>query len=65
LVDRNYTFKGKETPSQAWTGLQGSRRLSLPEFLDGRPTKLVKFSALCTGILYPKEIFIGLVSIGG
>jgi hypothetical protein len=46
-------IKGKAIPLQAWTGLEGSRRLRLPEFQDDRHVKVVRLSALRTGRLYP------------
>jgi len=45
--------KGKVVPILAWTGLCGSRNLSLPEFLDSQNMKVARLSALCTGHLYP------------
>ena len=38
---------------QAWAGPWGPMRLRLPEFLDGRHIKVVRFSALRTGRFYP------------
>ena len=38
---------------QAWTGPEGSRRLRFPDFKDIRHIKVVRFSALPTGRLYP------------
>ena len=58
------TKKGKAVPLQAWTGPEGSRKLRLPDFVttaqDGG-----RFSALRTGRLYPQEIILVLISIGG
>ena len=48
--------KGKTVPLQAWTGAEGSRKLSL----DGG-----RLSALRTGRLYPQEILLVLISVRG
>ena len=40
-------------PLQAWRGSLGTRRLSLPEFLDSRHMKVVRLSALRNSCLYP------------
>jgi len=47
-----YSGKSKATPLQAWTGPEGSRRLSVPRFQDSRQMKVVRLSALHTGRLY-------------
>ena len=56
--------KGKAVPLQAWTGPEGSRKLRFPDFVtmvqDGG-----RFSALCTGHLYPQEILLALISVKG
>ena len=50
-----YIYKGKAVPLQAWTGVEGSRKLRLPDFVttaqDGG-----RFLALRTGRLYPQKI---------
>jgi hypothetical protein len=46
------THKGTATPIQAWTDLEGSKRLRHPGFLDSRHMKVVMLSALHTGRLY-------------
>ena len=43
---------GKAISLQGWPGLLGSRSFKLPEFLDNRLMKEVKFSALHSGRLY-------------
>ena len=57
--------KGKAIPLQALTGPWGSRRLRLPKSPDNRHMKVVKFSALRTGRLYPQERFLVLISVRG
>ena len=56
--------KGKAVPLQAWTGLESSRKLRLPDFVttaqDGG-----RLSALRTGRLYPQEILLVLISVRG
>jgi hypothetical protein len=60
----NYMQLGKEIPLQAQRGPGGSRKLRLRDFVttaqDG-----VRLSALCTGRLYPQEIFLVLISVTG
>ena len=49
-------FSGsKAIPFQAWTGPEGSRRLRLLDFQDSRHMKVVWWSALSTGHLYPRK----------
>jgi len=56
--------KGKAVPLQAWTGPEGSRKLSFPDFVttaqDGG-----RLSALRTGRHYPQEILLVLISVKG
>jgi hypothetical protein len=40
FVTMRHKAKGKAIPLQAWTGLSGSRRLRLPEFLDNQHMKV-------------------------
>ena len=49
--------EGKITPTQTWIDPEGSRRLTLPDFLHYRHMKVVRLSALGTDRLYaPGEI---------
>jgi len=43
---------GKAIPVHAWTSLQDSKSLRLPEFIDNRYMKVARLSALHTGRLY-------------
>jgi len=63
-VNSMYKVKGKAVPLQAWSGLEGSRKLRFPDYMttaqDGG-----KVVSLSTGRLYPQEMLLVLISVRG
>ena len=49
--------KNKVMPVQASRGSEGSRRFRLPDFKTNRPMKVVRLSAVRTGLLYPPKYY--------
>ena len=57
--------KGKAVPLQAWSGPEDSRKLRFQDYMTTAHRMVVKLSALRTGRLYPQEISLVLISVGG
>jgi len=57
-------IKGEAVPLQAWTGLQVSKKLRLPDFVTTAQDS-GRLSALRTGRLYPQEILLVFTSVKG
>jgi hypothetical protein len=53
---------------QPFTGLDrpiGFQEVEASRFQESWHMKVVRLSALCTGQLYPQEIFLALICVGG
>jgi len=57
-------YKGKAVPLQAWSAPEGSSKLRFPDFItmaqDGG-----RFVSLTHRPLYPQEMLLVLISVGG
>ena len=64
-VKHNKNFikgKGTSVPLQGWTGPEGSRKLTFPDFVTTAQGG-DRLSALRTGCLYPQEILLVLIYV--
>jgi hypothetical protein len=58
--------KGTAIELQAWTGPEGSRKLSeAPTFYDNHHMNVARLLALRTVRLYPQELLLVLISVRG
>jgi hypothetical protein len=55
------TVKVKQSHYRPW----GFQEVEAPRFQENRHLKVVSLSTLCTGRLYPQEIFLVLIYVGG
>ena len=60
----NVIRKGKAVPLQARSGPEGSRKLRFPGFVT-TAQDCGRLSALRTGLLYPQEMLLVLISVKG
>jgi len=58
-------FKGKAIPVTGLDRPWGFQEVEAPRFQDIWHVKIVSLSSLCTGCLYPQEVFLVLISVRG
>jgi len=59
--EKHTIIKAKQSYYRPW----GFQEIEAPRFHDNRHVKVVRLSALRTGRLYPQEIFLVFISVGG
>ena len=64
-VTQLMTCQGKAIPVQDWTAPRGLSSLMHPERLENRHMKVARLLVLRTGLIYPQEIFLVLISFRG
>ena len=57
--------KVKQSHYRPGQALRGFPEVEAPRFQDSRHMKVVRLSALRTGLLYPQEIFLVHISVRG